>query len=285
MEMHAVVQEYAPPKTIEPATAERRLRTALLGIAEVLAIPSSHLHYKLRKAQKGPAQYQKQNDQERYFVAAEHGAKLWVNFEDYLDTGLFLDHRPMRLRLQKEAKDKRLLNLFCYTGAATVQAAVGGAASTVSVDMSNTYLDWLGQNLELNGLQGVEVEGRSSLPTRRQPHAIVRADCLNWLAMQAEAKSALFDIIFCDPPTFSNSKKMEDSWDVQRDHLAMLNDATALLAPGGVLYFSCNRQRFKLDTEALQAAGLTVQDITQQTLDEDFNRPPPPHRAWRITRG
>ncbi len=284
-ELHAIVQEYAPPKTIEPAVAEARLRTALLGIAEVLQLPSSHLHYKLRRAQKGNSQYQKQSAQERYFVATEHGAKLWVNFDDYLDTGLFLDHRPMRHRLQKEASGKRFLNLFCYTGAATIHAAIGGAASTVSVDLSNTYLDWLGQNLELNGLVGDGVEGRAVLPQRLPTHAIVRADCLTWLALQAEAThKPQFDVIFCDPPTFSNSKKMEDTWDVQRDHLALLKDASTLLAPGGVLYFSCNRQRFKLDVDGLQSAGLKVQDITAQTLDEDFRRPPPPHRAWRISR-
>ena len=281
-ELHVVVQEYAPPKTIEPATAERRLRNALQVIQQVMALPMDNLHYKLRKAQKGTAQYQKQGAHERYHVVTEHGCKLWANFDDYLDTGLFLDHRPMRQRIQKEARNKRVLNLFCYTGTASVHAAVGGADHTLSVDMSNTYLDWLGQNFELNHIPFTELDGRAALPSRLPPHATLRADCVEWLARTAQDDRApKFDLIFCDPPTFSNSKKMEDSWDIQRDHVALIGDAVQLLAPGGVLYFSTNRQRFKLD--ALE--GLKVEDITLQTLGEDYKRPPAPHRAWRITRG
>ena len=279
-ELHVVVQEYAPPKTIEPAVAERRLRQALQVIQHVLELPMDNLHYKLRKAQKGTAQYQKQG--ERYHVVSEHGCKLWANFDDYLDTGLFLDHRPMRQRIQKEARNKRVLNLFCYTGTASIHAAVGGADHTLSVDMSNTYLDWLGQNFELNNIPFTELDGRAPLPSRLPPHATLRADCVEWLARTAQDDRApKFDLIFCDPPTFSNSKKMEDSWDIQRDHVSLIGDAMQLLAPGGVLYFSTNRQRFKLD--ALE--GLKVEDITLQTLGEDYKRPPAPHRAWRITRG
>ncbi|MES2682387.1 MAG: bifunctional 23S rRNA (guanine(2069)-N(7))-methyltransferase RlmK/23S rRNA (guanine(2445)-N(2))-methyltransferase RlmL [Pseudomonadota bacterium] len=281
-ELHVVVQEYAPPKTIEPAVAERRLRQALQVIQHVLELPMDNLHYKLRKAQKGTAQYQKQGAHERYHVVTEHGCKLWANFDDYLDTGLFLDHRPMRQRIQKEARNKRVLNLFCYTGTASIHAAVGGADHTLSVDMSNTYLDWLGQNFELNNIPFTELDGRAPLPSRLPPHATLRADCVEWLARTAQDDRApKFDLIFCDPPTFSNSKKMEDSWDIQRDHVSLIGDAVQLLAPGGVLYFSTNRQRFKLD--ALE--GLKVEDITLQTLGEDYKRPPAPHRAWRITRG
>lgn len=280
-ELHAVVQEYAPPKTIEPAVAERRLRQALQVIQHVLELPMDRLHYKVRKAQKGTAQYEKQGAHERYYNVTEHGCKLWVNFDDYLDTGLFLDHRPIRQRIQKESSGKRVLNLFCYTGSASIHAAKGGADHTLSVDMSNTYLDWLSQNFELNGIPCVELDGRAPLPQRLPYHATLRADCLEWLARTAQdARAPRFDIIFCDPPTFSNSKKMEDSWDIQRDHVALIANAIELLLPGGVLYFSTNRQRFKLD--ALE--GLKVQDITLQTLGEDFKRPPAPHRAWRITR-
>lgn len=280
-ELHVVVQEYAPPKTIEAATAERRLRNALQVIQQVLALPMDNLHYKLRKAQKGTAQYQKQGEHERYHVVTEHGCKLWANFDDYLDTGLFLDHRPMRQRIQKEARNKRLLNLFCYTGTASIHAAVGGADHTLSVDMSNTYLDWLGQNFELNNIPFTELDGRAPLPSRLPPHATLRADCVEWLARTAQDDRApKFDIIFCDPPTFSNSKKMDESWDIQRDHVALIADAAQLLAPGGVLYFSTNRQRFKL----AELEGLKVEDITLQTLGEDYKRPPAPHRAWRITR-
>ena len=280
-ELHVVVQEYAPPKTIEAATAERRLRQALQVIQHVLELPMDRLHYKLRKAQKGTSQYQKQGEHERYHVVTEHGCKLWANFDDYLDTGLFLDHRPIRQRIQKEARNKRLLNLFCYTGSASIHAAVGGADHTLSVDMSNTYLDWLAQNFELNNIPFTELDGRAPLPSRLPPHATLRADCVEWLARTAQDDRApKFDIIFCDPPTFSNSKKMDESWDIQRDHVALIGDAMQLLAPGGVLYFSTNRQRFKLD--ALE--GLKVEDITLQTLGEDYKRPPAPHRAWRITR-
>lgn len=281
-EIHVVVQEYAPPKTIEPATAERRLRNALQVIQQVMALPMDRLHYKLRKAQKGTSQYQKQGEHERYHVVTEHGCKLWANFDDYLDTGLFLDHRPIRQRLQKEARNKRFLNLFCYTGSASIHAAVGGADHTLSVDMSNTYLDWLGQNFELNNIPFTELDGRAALPSRLPPHATLRADCVEWLARTAQDDRApKFDIIFCDPPTFSNSKKMDESWDIQRDHVALIGDAVQLLAPGGVLYFSTNRQRFKL----AELEGLKVEDITLQTLGEDYKRPPAPHRAWRITRG
>ena len=280
-DLHAVVQEYAPPKTIEAATAERRLRNALQVIQQLLQLPMDRLHYKLRKAQKGTAQYQKQGAHERYHIVSEHGCKLWVNFDDYLDTGLFLDHRPLRQRIQKEAAGKRVLNLFCYTGAGSIHAAKGGAAATLSVDMSNTYLDWLAQNFELNGWACTEIDGRGDLPSKLPQHALLRADCVEWLERTSRAmRKPQFDLIFCDPPTFSNSKKMEESWDIQRDHAALIGDAAQLLAPGGVLYFSTNRQRFKLD--ALE--GLKVQDITVQTLGEDYKRPPPPHRAWRITR-
>ena len=280
--LHVVVQEYAPPKTIDPAVAERRLRNAFAVIADVLQLPSAQLHYKLRKAQRGKDQYQRQGEHARYHVVEEAGCKLWVNFDDYLDTGLFLDHRPLRERIQKEAAGKRVLNLFCYTGSASIHAAQGGAAHTVSVDMSNTYLDWLGQNFELNGMASEWLDARHPLPARLPRNTILRADCVEWLATTAaDAAAPKFDLIFCDPPTFSNSKKMEDSWDIQRDHRALIHNAARLLAPGGVLYFSTNRQRFKLEAPET----LHVVDITAQTLGEDFKRPPPPHRAWRITRG
>ncbi|HUP91256.1 MAG TPA: bifunctional 23S rRNA (guanine(2069)-N(7))-methyltransferase RlmK/23S rRNA (guanine(2445)-N(2))-methyltransferase RlmL [Solimonas sp.] len=299
-ELHVHVQEYAAPSTVDPVRAEKHLREALSQISQVLEVPSARLHFKIRRSQKGTAQYQKQDEAGEFHEIGEHGCKLLVNFEDYLDTGLFLDHRPLRLRIQQEAAGKSFLNLFGYTGSATAHAARGGATRTVTVDLSNTYLDWAARNLRLNGFQAAEAgtfrdrqEQRSTLYTRSTrrpapraerirviPHQLVRADCLPWLKTAAE-DPARFDLVFCDPPTFSNSKKMEDVLDVQRDHAGMIRDCVALLAPGGVLYFSTNRRSFKLDTAAL--ADLEVRDITAQTLDEDFRRPPPAHKCWRIT--
>lgn len=282
--LHAHVQEYAPPATIDPVKAERRLREALSRLAEVLELPASRLHYKLRKSQKGKDQYLRQDDSGHYTVATEHAARLWVNFDDFLDTGLFLDHRPIRQRIQREARGKRVLNLFCYTGAATVHAAVGGAKQTLSLDLSNTYLDWAGRNLRLNGFESGMTDKGKRYGDDRAPHQLERADCLAWLQDRAESsRPPQFDLIFCDPPTFSNSKRMEGVLDTQRDHAQMILDASRLLAPDGVLYFSTNRRKFKLDEEAL--ASLKLQEITPQTLDEDFKRPPPAHRCWRIMRG
>jgi 23S rRNA (guanine2445-N2)-methyltransferase / 23S rRNA (guanine2069-N7)-methyltransferase len=291
--LHVHVQEYAAPKTIDPVRAERRLRAALAVIHDVLEVPAARIHYKLRQAQKGDAQYQRQAEAQEFHAVDEHGCKLLVNFTDYLDTGLFLDHRPMRKRLQAEAAGKRLLNLFCYTGSATVHAAHGGATSTCSVDLSANYLEWARRNLEANGIAAnVEAAGsaahtawrgpRTQLPRgRAHAHRLVRADCLAWLREQAERGSPpQFDLIFCDPPTFSNSKRMEGVLDTQRDHVEMIRNCIKLLALGGTLYFSTNRRRFKFDSETL--ADLDIADITAQTLDEDFKRPPPPHRCWAI---
>ncbi|WP_428309609.1 bifunctional 23S rRNA (guanine(2069)-N(7))-methyltransferase RlmK/23S rRNA (guanine(2445)-N(2))-methyltransferase RlmL [Hydrocarboniphaga sp.] len=273
-ELQVHVQEYAAPDTIDPTKAERRLREALAQLQSILAVPASRIHYKLRKSQRGSAQYQKQDESREFMTVVEHGCKLWVNFEDYLDTGLFLDHRPIRLRIQKEIEDKRFLNLFCYTGSATVHAAKGGASHTTSVDLSKTYLDWADRNLLLNGF-----DTRGPWNT----HQLIRADAMAWLAEQAaDPRAPRYDLIFCDPPTFSNSKKMEGVLDTQADHAEMIRNAVALLAPAGKLYFSTNRRRFKLD-EAL-TDEFRINEITSQTLDEDFKRPPPSHRSWSIER-
>ena len=274
------VQEYAPPKTIDPVHAERRLREALTVIQQVLEVPVADIHLKVRRQQKGDAQYTKQAETGAMHVIDEHGCRLQVNFTDYLDTGVFLDHRPLRLRIRAEAAGKRFLNLFCYTGSATAQAAVGGAVESVSVDLSNTYLDWARENLRLNGVRMVDAERRSA---KENPHRLYRADCLAWLREQADkSRPPQFDLILCDPPTFSNSKKMDGTLDIQRDHVELITLASRLLATGGTLYFSTNRKRFKL--EDLSALGLEVEDITARTLDEDFKRPPPAHRAWAIRR-
>ncbi|MFT4045569.1 MAG: bifunctional 23S rRNA (guanine(2069)-N(7))-methyltransferase RlmK/23S rRNA (guanine(2445)-N(2))-methyltransferase RlmL [Solimonas sp.] len=282
-ERHAHAQEYAAPKSVDPARAEKRLRGALAGIRAVLEIPPSRLHYKLRQSQKGASQYQRQSDAERLHVIDEHGCRLYVNFDDYLDTGIFLDHRPIRLRIQQEAAGKRFLNLFCYTASASVHAARGGAASTLSLDLSNTYLDWAQRNLLLNDFHSQQYE-RPPLPgVKLSRHALVRADGLAWLAERAALPAPpQFDLIFLDPPTFSNSKKMDGTLDIQRDHAALIRRTMALLAPGGTLYFSTNRHSFRLD--GLIAGQFDARDITAQTLDEDFKRPPPAHKCWAIRR-
>ena len=256
---HVYVQEYAAPKSVEEEGARERRREAFAVLPDVLAVPASHIHARTRQAQKGSSQYEKRDgsaqDAER-FVVSEAGLKFWVNFRDYLDTGLFLDHRLVRDLLRGWARGADFLNLFCYTGSATVFAAAGGAHSSASVDLSNTYLEWAEQNLMLNGLDGAQ-------------HRLQRADCLDWLE-QASAERAAFDLIFLDPPTFSNSKRMQGVLDVQRDHLGMLRRSMALLRPGGRLVFSTNFTRFKLDPAAL--AEFVVEDITSRTISRDFAR-------------
>src|SRR5690606_40579269 len=201
-----------------------------------------------------------------FIVVREGRARLRVNLFDYLDTGLFLDHRPLRARIADEARGKRFLNLFCYTGAATVQAAAGGAASTTSVDLSATYLQWLPDNLRENGLGG-------------SAHELVQADAMAWL----EAERDQYDLVFCDPPTFSNSARAGD-FDVQREHVRLLRAAVARLAPGGVLYFSNNFRRFRLDDAAL-AGFARCGEISPATIPPDFARNPRIHRAWRLQPG
>ncbi len=263
------VQEYESPKTIDPAKANQRLAGVMAEIPKVLQIPADQVFLKIRRKQKSTDQYEKLGERGHFHVVEEGGCKFWVNFEDYLDTGLFLDHRPIRLMLQQQAKGKRFLNLFAYTGSATVHAIMGGAVASVTVDMSNTYLDWANRNFDLNGIRG--------------DHKLVRANCVQWLAEQAALKQRpQFDLIFLDPPTFSNSKKMDEAFDVQNDHAQLLKNAAALLAPGGVLYFSTNFRRFKMDTQAL--AGLNIEDISPSTIPEDFARDPKIHYCWRITR-
>jgi 23S rRNA (guanine2445-N2)-methyltransferase / 23S rRNA (guanine2069-N7)-methyltransferase len=260
------VQEYAPPKTVNQESARERRREALAVLPEVMAVPISHVHSRVRKPQKGSEQYEKHDAQAERHAVQEGGLKFWVNFRDYLDTGLFLDHRLVRGLLRDWAKNADFLNLFCYTGSATVYAAAGGARSTASVDLSNTYLDWAHENLLLNGF------GDSK-------HELYRADCLQWLEEQ-ESRGPRFDLIFVDPPTFSNSKRMEGVLDVQRDHVGMIRRSLQLLRPSGRLVFSTNYTRFKLDAEAL--SDLNVDDISTQTIPKDFERHARIHRCFVI---
>ncbi len=260
------VQEYEPPKSIDQHKADQRLAGLLAEIPRVLGINRDQVFLKIRRKQKSTDQYEKHGDQGRFHIIEESGCKLLVNFEDYLDTGLFLDHRPIRTLIQKQAKGKNFLNLFAYTGSATVHAAMGGAKSTTTVDMSNTYINWAKKNMALNANEGA--------------HEFIQADCLEWLATEAQLANRHYDLIFLDPPTFSNSKRMDEVFDIQTDHVQLINHAVSLLSPGGVLYFSTNFRRFKIDKQAL--SDLIIEDISAATIPEDFARNPKIHYCWRI---
>jgi 23S rRNA (guanine2445-N2)-methyltransferase / 23S rRNA (guanine2069-N7)-methyltransferase len=275
---HVYVQEYAAPKSVNAEGARERRREALAVLPAALEVPLAQVHSRVRKPQKGAEQYRKQGrsaenaahgeqDTHERVVVEEGGLKFWVNFHDYLDTGLFLDHRLVRGMLRDLARGADFLNLFCYTASATVYAAAGGARTTVSVDLSNTYLDWARDNLVLNGFSSAN-------------HELHRADCLTWLEQQGAA-GPRFDLIFLDPPTFSNSKSMEGVLDVQRDHVGMIRRSMQLLRPAGRLLFSTNYTRFKLDQAAL--SDLAVQDITAPTIPKDFERHTRIHRCFSIS--
>jgi len=262
---HIVVQEYAAPKNIDENKARQRLLDAVTATLQVTGIETNKLILKVRQKQKGTNQYEKLANKGEYFYVNEYGAQLWVNLTDYLDTGLFLDHRLTRKMLGEMAKGKDFLNLFAYTGSATVHAALGGAKSTTTVDMSNTYLNWAEQNLILNDIEGKQ-------------HKLIQADCLQWL----EKCDRQFDLIFVDPPTFSNSKRMEDSWDVQRDHIKLMTNLKRILRPNGTIVFSNNKRGFKMDFAKLEELGLSAVEISHKTLPLDFERNKQIHNCWMI---
>ena len=265
-ERRIYVQEYAAPSTIEAHVAKKRFDTIKRAVKEFAGDRFEKVYYKERRRQKGDSQYQRLNDESSESIVVNEGrARFEVNLSDYLDTGLFLDHRPVRAMLSELCQGKSLLNLFCYTASATVQAALAGARSSLSVDMSNTYLDWAQRNFELNSLSSIK-------------HQLLRADCLKWL----EEDSQSFDVIFLDPPTFSNSKKMESVLDVQRDHPELIRQAMTKLNPEGILVFSNNFRKFKLDE--LISRQFSCENITQQTLDNVFERNPRIHNVWIITK-
>ncbi|HHR6222329.1 bifunctional 23S rRNA (guanine(2069)-N(7))-methyltransferase RlmK/23S rRNA (guanine(2445)-N(2))-methyltransferase RlmL [Providencia alcalifaciens] len=261
-----VVQEYAPPKTVDERKARQRLFDVITATMNVLGLTSNQLVLKTRQRQKGKQQYEKLAQKDDFFLVQEYNAKLLVNLTDYLDTGLFLDHRIARRMLGEMSRGKDFLNLFCYTGTATVHAGLGGAKSTTSVDMSRTYLEWAEKNLQANQLTG-------------RQHRLMQADCLNWLANADEQ----FDLIFIDPPTFSNSKRMDGTFDVQRDHVQLITYLKRMLRRGGTVMFSNNKRGFKMDLEALTELGLKAQEITAKTLSEDFARNRQIHNCWLIS--
>ncbi len=259
------VQEYAAPADIPEPVQRKRLNELLAAAREVFAVPRENVALKTRARGKGGSKYGQFDSRGELMTVREGDARLRVNLFDYLDTGLFLDHRPMRLRIAAEAEDARFLNLFGYTGAATVHAAVGRARTTTTVDLSATYLEWCADNLRENDFGGTR-------------HRLVQADALTWL----EADTQQYDLIFCDPPTFSNSKRADD-FDVQAEHVRLLRAAVARLDEGGVLYFSNNFRRFRLDEAAIAQFSRCV-DISAQTIPPDFERDARIHRCWRLQR-
>jgi len=260
------VQEYAAPKTIEPAAVQRRRNEALAALPGATGVPAERIHLRQRRRTTRGEQYEKLGEQGDFRLVEESGLRFWVNFTDYLDTGLFLDHRLTRQRLRAAAMRRRFLNLFAYTGSATVYAAAGRARETTTVDMSATYLDWAKRNLAVNGFSGSQ-------------HQFIQADCISWLK-DAVAERQVYDLIFLDPPTFSNSKRMDDILDVQRDHCALIDRCMALLSPSGLLVFSNNAQKFEMD--AAVGERYNVKDITRATLPKDFERNPRIHRCYEL---
>ncbi len=257
--------------------------------ADVLGIPKNRVFTKIRKRQRGESsQYEKLSDRahEASIVVAEGGSRFLVNLSEYLDTGLFLDHRPARMLVREEAKGKRVLNLFCYTGAFSVHAAAGGAQSVTSVDLSATYLSWAAKNLALNGFQAVPPDRLTGRETdEKSPFPCVRDDVKSFLA-RAKRESRRWDIIVCDPPTFSNSKRTADTLDVNRDWVDLCRDCLSLLSPGGTLLFSTNSRSLKFDPALIGGAaskpGMKVTDLSSWSIPEDF-RDKKMHRLWRFT--
>ncbi len=259
------LQEYRAPKEIDEHKAAERLREVQDALPLVLDISPDKIHLKVRQQQKGKQQYEKQSRRGILKEVQEGNCRFLVNLTDYLDTGLFLDHRPTRTLIQQLSDGTRFLNLFAYTGTATVHALMGGAITTTTVDMSKTYLAWAEKNIALNHFDPQDEE-------------LIQADCLAWLDMATEQ----YELIFLDPPTFSNSKGMDATFDVQRDHVELLQKTVRLLAPGGTLIFSNNLRKFQMERSAL--SELMIEDITAKTIPLDFARHPRIHNCWLIRR-
>lgn len=239
------------------------------AVSDATGVPTERIFTKEKHRQSDFSQHEKVGDEHKTLVVQEGGLKFEVNLSDYIDTGLFLDHRLTRQMVREEAGGRRFLNLFCYTGAFTVYAAAGGAKSTTSVDLSNTYLEWCGRNLALNGFIGRE-------------HSVVRSGVMEWLRGQRPGPA--FDLAVIDPPTFSRSKSTDQDWDVQADHAALFGLLTPLMSTAGVIYFSTNFRRFRLDEAALAGQGLHVREITSRTIPPEY-RNRRIHRCWRIVCG
>ena len=265
------IAEYAAPSTIDPGKAQRRYDDVLALAPVVLGVRPDHVFSKVRRRDKGGSQYRDSGRRSYVTQVREDGYLFEVDLAGYLDTGLFLDHRLTRELVGKKAEGKRFLNLFAYTGSASVHAAGGGAKSTATVDLSQTYLDWAARNMAANGFEG-------------EQHTFERGDTMAWIT-EARRTGRRFDLVFVDPPTFSNSKAMgKRTWDVQRDHVELLIGVSRLLSEEGEAVFSCNLRSFKPDEEALAKYGVTLEDITAQTIPHDFERNPRIHKCYLVKR-
>lgn len=258
------VQEYAAPASIDEHSAWTRLNEALSVLPVVLGVDEKNIYLKTRQIQKGSQQYTRQANQQRLVEVEENDLRFQVNFSDYLDTGLFLDHRPTRELIKQLAKDQHFLNLFCYTGTVSVYAAAGGASSTTSIDMSNTYLEWAKRNFSINHIA-------------LDSHEFLQADCLAWLKQE---RSQQYGLVFLDPPTFSNSKRMSDNFDVQKDHESLIRQTMRCLEQDGTLIFSNNFRKFKMSQVIRDS--YEVSDISAQSIPKDYQRNPRVHNCWQI---
>lgn len=258
-----VIYETQAPKHISANKISQHRREMLNVLQHVTQASKSQLILKTRQKQKGTSQYEKQSKSGDRLTIKEQGLAFYVNLTDYLDTGIFLDHRLIRQRIRKLSKNKKFLNLFCYTGSVTVYAAAGNAAKTTSVDMSNTYLNWAKDNLRLNNFSGKQ-------------HQFVKEDCVKWLNKNNE----LYDVIFLDPPSFSNSKSMDKHLDIQADHESLITSAMKSLTKEGVLVFSTNRKGFKLSSELSER--FDIRDLHTSTISSDFRAHRPPHHCWEV---
>lgn len=259
---YVLLQEYAAPASIPEPVAQKRSLEVLQVVPQVLNVEADKIVVKQRRQQKGKAQYEKLDKTHHSLIVREGKARFKVNLYDYLDTGLFLDHRLMRLRFDHLPVGARLLNCYCYTATASVHAALAGA-NTTNVDLSKTYLDWAQDNFRLNELD-------------LRKHQFLQEDCGQWMKRAKQR----FDVIFLDPPSFSNSKRMQSVLDIQRDHVELINDAMRLLDVEGILYFSTNLRSFKLDPIVME--HYKVHNITQQTIDQDFKRNEKIHHCFEI---
>ena len=259
-----VVQEYAPPKTIPEEKARRRLNDIVIQLPSITGFDSDKIALKVRSQQKGKSQYEKVSEKRENVIVYENGANFYINPTDYLDCGLFLDHRNTRQLVARKAKGKDVLNLFAYTGSISVHCALHGARSVTTVDLSRTYIDWAKRNFKLNSISG--------------PHHFEQTDCLTWF----DTHKQKFDLMFIDPPSFSNSKRMEKTWDVQRDHVELLAKAYDCLNDSGEIIFSNNFRQFKLDQQAMSDIGFSFENVSSKTLPEDFKRNPKIHQCWLL---
>lgn len=265
------IAEYAPPSSVDAEKARRRFSDVLAIAPVVCGIRPDHVFSKRRMRQKGGSQYRNAGHRAYRTTVEEGGFRFEVDLAGRLDTGLFLDHRDTRKLIAEKAQGARFLNLFAYTGSATVYAAGGGASSTTTVDLSQTYLDWARRNMSANGLTGDE-------------HEFVRADVMRWIT-EARRSGKRYDLVFVDPPTFSNSKAMgKKTWDVQRDHVELLIGVTRLLSKNGEALFSCNLRSFKPYLDDLAKYGVGIEDISASTIPYDFKRTPKIHKCFRVWR-